>query len=259
MMGVGYRYGFQAQEMDNEVKGTGNSINYKYRMHDPRIGRFFAVDPLFKDFPWNSPYAFSENDVIAHIELEGLEKIHPIILIDNTQPKQSVVRNEFIKDGVQAGIELALSLTSFGKAFEGVSLASSASGAFSMNFLPSNLDNIEMSIADVGFQRADRTGKIDDLDKAIRVANKFLVEQDNNLFTAVALSTEQISMLEQGEATLDDFQSQVLEEGRMKAGLKTLREDEGVNASHVFFFRQPDDLEGRDLSFGNAGLLELED
>ncbi len=68
-----YRYGFQGQEKDDEVKGEGNSINYKYRMHDPRIGRFFAVDPLAKDYPWNSPYAFSENRVIDGVELEGLE------------------------------------------------------------------------------------------------------------------------------------------------------------------------------------------
>ena len=43
-------------------------------MHDPRVGRFFAVDPLAPKYPHNSPYAFSENDVIASIELEGLEK-----------------------------------------------------------------------------------------------------------------------------------------------------------------------------------------
>ena len=70
----GYRYGFQGQEKDDEVKGEGNSINYKYRMHDPRIGRFFAVDPLAASYPHNSPYAFSENVVINAIELEGLEK-----------------------------------------------------------------------------------------------------------------------------------------------------------------------------------------
>ena len=70
----GYRYGFQGQEMDNEVRNvTGSSINYKYRMHDPRVGRFFAVDPLAPSYPWNSPYAFSENKVIHCIELEGLE------------------------------------------------------------------------------------------------------------------------------------------------------------------------------------------
>jgi len=67
------RYGFQGQEMDDEVKGEGNSVNYKYRMHDPRIGRFFAVDPLASKYPHNSPYAFSENRVLDAIELEGLE------------------------------------------------------------------------------------------------------------------------------------------------------------------------------------------
>ncbi|NME72948.1 RHS repeat-associated core domain-containing protein [Flammeovirga aprica] len=65
----GYRYGFQGQEEDGE---TG-WVNYKYRMHNPVIGRFFAIDPLTKKYPHNSPYAFSENKVIQFIELEGLE------------------------------------------------------------------------------------------------------------------------------------------------------------------------------------------
>jgi hypothetical protein len=43
-------------------------------MHDPRLGRFFAVDPLAPEYPHNSPYAFSENVVINAVELEGLEK-----------------------------------------------------------------------------------------------------------------------------------------------------------------------------------------
>ena len=42
-------------------------------MHDPRVGRFFAVDPLFRKYPYNSPYAFSENRVMDGVELEGLE------------------------------------------------------------------------------------------------------------------------------------------------------------------------------------------
>jgi RHS repeat-associated protein len=68
-----YRYGFQGQEKDNEVKGEGNSMNYSFRMHDPRVGRFFAVDPLTAKYPWNSSYAFSENRVLDGIELEGKE------------------------------------------------------------------------------------------------------------------------------------------------------------------------------------------
>jgi hypothetical protein len=59
--------------MDNEINGTGNMINYKYRVHDVRIGRFLSIDPLTKKYPHNSPYAFSENRVIDGVELEGLE------------------------------------------------------------------------------------------------------------------------------------------------------------------------------------------
>lgn len=69
----GYRYGFQGEEQDDEIKGEGNSINYKFRMHDPRLGRFFAVDPLADKYPHYSPYSFSGNRVIDAVELEGLE------------------------------------------------------------------------------------------------------------------------------------------------------------------------------------------
>lgn len=68
-----YRYGFQAQEKDDEIWGEGNGVYFKYRIHDARLGRFLSVDPLSSSFPWNSPYAFSENRVISAIELEGLE------------------------------------------------------------------------------------------------------------------------------------------------------------------------------------------
>ncbi|MBI1267845.1 MAG: hypothetical protein GC193_10495 [Cryomorphaceae bacterium] len=74
---TGYGYGFQGQEKDDEIKGEGNSINYKYRMHDARVGRFFAVDPLALDYPFYCPYSFSGNKVIAYVELEGLEE-YPI-------------------------------------------------------------------------------------------------------------------------------------------------------------------------------------
>ena len=68
-----YRYGFQGQEKDDEIKGEGNSLNYKYRMHDARIGRFFAVDPLTSKYPHYTPYSFSGNRLIDAHELEGLE------------------------------------------------------------------------------------------------------------------------------------------------------------------------------------------
>jgi RHS repeat-associated protein len=68
-----YRYGFQGQEKDDELKGEGNSLNYTFRMHDPRIGRFFATDPLTKEYPELTPYQFSSNSPIDMVELEGME------------------------------------------------------------------------------------------------------------------------------------------------------------------------------------------
>ena len=70
---MAYRYGFQGQEKDDEIKGEGNSLNYTFRMHDPRIGRFFAIDPMTQKYPFYSTYSFSGNKVIAFVELEGGE------------------------------------------------------------------------------------------------------------------------------------------------------------------------------------------
>ncbi|WP_436516252.1 DUF6443 domain-containing protein [Ekhidna sp. To15] len=62
---------FQDQEYEEE---TG-WVKFKWRNHQPDIGRFFNVDPLAEKYVYNSPYAFSENRVINGIELEGLEFI----------------------------------------------------------------------------------------------------------------------------------------------------------------------------------------
>ena len=70
-----YRFGFQNQEKETEITGSESHSFFKYRISDNRLGRFFSVDPLYAKYPWNSSYAFSENDVIGAVELEGLEKL----------------------------------------------------------------------------------------------------------------------------------------------------------------------------------------
>jgi RHS repeat-associated protein len=112
-----YRYGFQGQEKDDEIKGgEGNSLNYTYRMHDPRVGRFFAVDPLFADYPHNSPYAFSENRVIDAIELEGLEsfKVSKEQVPGTSIYSTKVVYDERIKFGVIKEVVSNLKALNFG-------------------------------------------------------------------------------------------------------------------------------------------------
>jgi RHS repeat-associated protein len=69
-----YRYGFNGKEKDDEIKGTGNSQDYGMRIYDPRLGRFLSVDPIGYDYPWNSTYAFAENEPISNIDLDGLER-----------------------------------------------------------------------------------------------------------------------------------------------------------------------------------------
>ena len=67
-----HRWKFQGQE---EQKEFGlNWSSFKFRNADMALGRFFSVDPLAEDYYYNSVYAFSENQVTAHFELEGLEK-----------------------------------------------------------------------------------------------------------------------------------------------------------------------------------------
>jgi len=69
-----YKFGFQGQLKDDEIaEVTGAHLNYKFREYDSRIGRMWSIDPLTAKYPWNSPYAFSENRVIDGVELEGLE------------------------------------------------------------------------------------------------------------------------------------------------------------------------------------------
>lgn len=100
--GDGYRYSFQGQEHDDEVKGDGNSVNYKYRKHDPRVGRFFAVDPLAKSYPYLTPYQFSSNSPLSLIELEGLEGI--TYLEKFTNSKGETVIKRIVEVDIHVGI-----------------------------------------------------------------------------------------------------------------------------------------------------------
>ncbi|HTF16569.1 MAG TPA: Ig-like domain-containing protein, partial [Chryseolinea sp.] len=68
---VANRFKFQGQEHVDDLSLNWDS--FKWRNHQPDIGRFFSIDPLATDYVFNSPYAFSENKITAHRELEGLE------------------------------------------------------------------------------------------------------------------------------------------------------------------------------------------
>lgn len=68
-----YRYGFNGKENDNEVKGSGNSIEYGFRIYDPRLGKFLSRDLFASEYPQLTPYQFASNTPIKAIDLDGLE------------------------------------------------------------------------------------------------------------------------------------------------------------------------------------------
>jgi len=66
-------FNFQGQEKNEEL-GL-NWLSFKWRNHDPAIGRFMSIDPLAEKYVQWTPYAFSGNRVIDAFELEGLEPV----------------------------------------------------------------------------------------------------------------------------------------------------------------------------------------
>ncbi|MFC2131103.1 RHS repeat-associated core domain-containing protein [Bacteroidota bacterium] len=69
----GYRYGFNSMEKDDEVKGTGNSLDFGARVYDSRLGRWLSLDPLMSKYPDISPYNAMGNNPILCIDPEGME------------------------------------------------------------------------------------------------------------------------------------------------------------------------------------------
>ena len=66
-------YGFGGQLKESEISGKGGVLNYKHRMFNSKIARFFAVDPIAAEYPWLTPYQHSSLNPIWNYEIEGLE------------------------------------------------------------------------------------------------------------------------------------------------------------------------------------------
>jgi RHS repeat-associated protein len=101
-----------AGKLENHKKFVGQEFNedfdidlyeFKWRHHDPQIGRFIQIDPLANDYVYNSTYAYAENRPIDGIDLEGLEFTRTvegksITLSATTQSvnKTTMVSNDYI-------------------------------------------------------------------------------------------------------------------------------------------------------------------
>ncbi len=66
-----YRYGFQGQEKDDELKGEGNSYDFGARMLDVRVGRWFSTDKMKSRAPEWSPYRFAFDNPMRYKDKDG--------------------------------------------------------------------------------------------------------------------------------------------------------------------------------------------
>lgn len=87
---------FQGQEHVDDLGLNWDS--FKWRNHQPDIGRFFNIDPLADKYIYNSPYSFSENHVTVHIELEGLEKVYVFDQQNNPNDKKLYTADVYVKE-----------------------------------------------------------------------------------------------------------------------------------------------------------------
>jgi RHS repeat-associated protein len=69
--GDGYRYGFNGQERDDEMKGSGNSYDFGARIYDSRIGKFLSTDRFASKYAFQSPYTFAGNTPIWAVDHNG--------------------------------------------------------------------------------------------------------------------------------------------------------------------------------------------
>jgi RHS repeat-associated protein len=74
----GYRYGMNGMEKDDEIIGSGNMYTTEFRENDTRLGRWWSVDPLASDYPWQSPYVSMDNNPINIIDPTGEGGTDPV-------------------------------------------------------------------------------------------------------------------------------------------------------------------------------------
>lgn len=66
-----YGFGFNGKEKDDEVKGTGNSLDFGARIYDSRTGRWLSVDLLSGKYAGFSPFNFVRNSPMINIDPDG--------------------------------------------------------------------------------------------------------------------------------------------------------------------------------------------
>jgi RHS repeat-associated protein len=228
-----YRYGFQNQEKDDEIKGVGNSVNYTFRMHDPRVGRFFAVDPLASEYPDLSPFQFSSNRVVDFVEVEGLEGT-------KAQFNASIGMSMTLTKNTSVSVSASLSLTTqtfltktsvssefFAKGKVNFQLNSTPSGYYSFGGMIGSGNNANQAgIMTSGNSNGNNYG-ISDFRPSLGYGLNSETSINGNDFKGVGVSTN---------TTLDrNSKTELLVSARMDLGGVNFNDYSTINSTNNFF------------------------
>jgi RHS repeat-associated protein len=120
-------YKFNGKEQDLETTGT-TTYDYGFRIYNPALGRFLSVDPISKDYPWNSPYSYAEGDVIRSIDLDGKEKavvtddgaieIQLVYVAFTNRPSKVVNGKEYSGGNLPSNLSAEMAVKVFNKGYE---------------------------------------------------------------------------------------------------------------------------------------------
>lgn len=99
----GYRYGFQNQEKDDEIKGKGNSYDFGARMYDSRLGRWLSRDGVEAQKPNLSPYQGLRNNPIIFNDPDGNDEFLSIVIKQKGKPTMVLRTDVVISNNVRAG------------------------------------------------------------------------------------------------------------------------------------------------------------
>ncbi len=178
----GYRYGFNGKEKDN--KDGVVQYDYGFRIYDPRLVRFKSVDPLFKGYPWNSPYSYAEGDVIRSIDLDGKEKaivtddgtieIQLVYVAFTNRPSKVIDGKEYSGGNLPSNLSADMAVKVFNKGYDEIN---SELNGKEFAIKPTEYAKPELSN---GLYFGAKQGEVGDKTSKVRYSAKLLVFTDED-------------------------------------------------------------------------------
>jgi RHS repeat-associated protein len=234
----GYRYGMSGQEKDDEIDGSGNSIDFGDREYDPRLGRWFSVDKLFAKYPWQSPYSFVGNSPILNKENGGRDYG---VYVDHDNHTITIKATFYTTQGDETSHNSAASATQFWNNQSGKYQYRVEAPDGKYTFYDVKFDIKTEETADPGSIKKEvttitdyETGKLKGYDivkKGGQEANLYSVKADDDKFFETGTADKK-EVDNRGGLSVDSYNS-AIKQAQAKTNANSHEEGHDLGAGHV--------------------------